>query len=44
MLNELDKAGIGLTSATFEIVGLPTIRLTFDSAGNPTLAPDERQG
>lgn len=44
MLNELDKAGIGLASATFEIVGLPTIRLTSDSARNATLPPDERHG
>jgi small-conductance mechanosensitive channel len=35
MLTELDKAGIGLASATF-IVGLPPVRLVSNSPGNRT--------
>jgi hypothetical protein len=31
ILRELDAAGIGLASATFEIVGLPKVQLSLDS-------------
>jgi hypothetical protein len=34
ILQALDKAGIGLASATFEIVGLPPLRLQHDAGGN----------
>jgi hypothetical protein len=30
ILQELDAAGIGLASATFEIVGLPKVQLSID--------------
>ncbi|WP_324274161.1 hypothetical protein [Blastococcus brunescens] len=30
LLAELDEAGIGLASATFEVVGLPPLRVTPD--------------
>ncbi len=41
MLSELDKAGIGLASATFDIVGLPPVRLIADSPGQRT--PDQAE-
>ncbi len=28
VLSELDEAGIGLASATFEVVGVPPLRVT----------------
>ncbi len=31
VLSALDEAGIGLASATFEVVGLPPLRVTPDS-------------
>lgn len=31
LLTELDEAGIGLASATFEVVGLPPLRVTPDA-------------
>lgn len=40
MLTELDKAGIGLASATFDIVGLPPVRLISDSAANRNVHAD----
>ncbi len=41
MLSELDKAGIGLASATFDIVGLPPVRLIADSSGQ--WSPDQAE-
>ncbi|HEX6576142.1 MAG TPA: mechanosensitive ion channel domain-containing protein [Gemmatimonadaceae bacterium] len=35
LLDELDKAGIGLASTTFEIVGMPPLQARVDIAGSP---------
>lgn len=42
LLRELDAAGIGLASATFEIVGLPPLRLTGDRHGEATGQADQK--
>ncbi len=39
VLNELEAAGIGLASATYDIVGLPPIRVTLEPGNGKAGAP-----
>jgi hypothetical protein len=44
LLAELDAAGIGIASATFEVVGLPPLRVEAARGADALMADGSRRG